>query len=150
MAEAHQRALLDLPNPFPGQFQPFTNLFQRIRPFVIYPEIVICITAALVLLVDLILPDRHKWVLAAISFLGVIVAMQLVFRNFSIPGSAFFGMIVNDSAGSYFKTIFCLGTMLTIFLSVTYQRREFPRTGEFYTLIPKGVTRLILESHRSK
>lgn len=103
--------------------------------FVIYPEIIICITAALVLVVDLILPEKYKWVLAAISFIGVIIAMQLVFRNFSRPGSAFFGMIVNDSAGSYFKTIFCLGTMLTIFLSVTYQRREFPRTGEFYTLI---------------
>lgn len=102
---------------------------------VIYPEIIICITAALVIIVDLLLPDRHKWILGALAFIGTIAAMQVVFRNFSVPASAFYGMIVNDAAGSYFKTIFCIGTMLTIFLSITYQRREFPQTGEYYTLI---------------
>jgi len=102
---------------------------------VIYPEIAICITAALVLLVDLMLPKRSKWVLAGISIIGVVVAIQLVFRYFDVEADSFFGMVVNDRFGSYFKTIFCIGTLLTLFLSVTYQKREFPETGEFYTLI---------------
>ncbi len=102
---------------------------------VIYPEMVIVATAALVLIVDLMLSPRNKWVLGAISFVGVIVAMQLVFRNFNTPGDSFYGMIVNDTAGSYFKTIFCLGTLITVFLSATYQKREFPEIGEYYTLI---------------
>jgi len=103
---------------------------------VIYPEIAICITVAIVLIVDLMLPEKHKWVLAAISIVGVVVALQLVFKYFNVPAtSSFFGMIVHDMAGSYFKTIFCIGTLLTLFLSITYQRREFPETGEFYTLI---------------
>jgi NADH-quinone oxidoreductase subunit N len=102
---------------------------------VIYPELVIVITAALVIIVDLFTPKAHKWILAALSFIGVIVAMQLVFRNFPVYASSFFGMVVNDTLGSYFKTIFCLGTLITIFLSVTYQRREFPETGEYYALI---------------
>lgn len=102
---------------------------------VIYPELVIVITAALVMIVDLFTAPRHKWILGVLSFVGVILAMQLVFKNFFMPGDSFYGMIVSDTAGSYFKTIFCLGTLITIFLSVTYQRREFPETGEYYTLI---------------
>ncbi|MCP4583247.1 MAG: NADH-quinone oxidoreductase subunit N [candidate division Zixibacteria bacterium] len=111
------------------------NMIPDINWMVIYPEIAICVTAAIVLIVDLMLPKKHKWVLAAISIAGVVVALQLVFKYFDVPGDSFFGMIVNDAAGSYFKTIFCVGTLLTLFLSITYQRREFPETGEFYTLI---------------
>jgi NADH-quinone oxidoreductase subunit N len=102
---------------------------------VIYPELTIVITAALVMLVDLFTPARHKWILGALSFIGVMLAMQLVFRNFNLYADSFFGMVVSDSLGSYFKTIFCIGTLITIFLSITYQRREFPNTGEYYTLI---------------
>ena len=102
---------------------------------VIYPEIAICVTAAIVLIVDLMLPARHKRLLALISIAGVVVAMQLVFRYFDVEADSFFRMIVNDSAGSFFKTVFLIGTLLTLFLSITYQKREFPEIGEFYTLI---------------
>ncbi len=110
-------------------------MIPEINWFVIYPELAIVITAAVVMIVDLLIAPKTKWLLGAITFVGVIIAMQLVFRNFSTPGEAFFGMIVNDTAGSYFKTIFCLGTLITVFLSITYQGREFPETGEYYTLI---------------
>ncbi|OQX91319.1 MAG: hypothetical protein B6D58_08535 [candidate division Zixibacteria bacterium 4484_95] len=104
---------------------------------VIYPELAICITAFIVLIVDLFLPGRHKWVLSLISIFGVLVALQIVFMNFGLKGDtkAFFGMVVSDATGLYFKTIFCIGTLLAIFVSITYQRREFPEVGEFYTLM---------------
>lgn len=104
---------------------------------VIYPELIVCITAFIVLIIDLFLPKQHKWILGIISFIGILVALQLVFMNFGIKGKteAFFGMVVNDATGQYFKTIFCIGTLLAIFVSVTYQRREFPELGEFYILM---------------
>jgi len=101
----------------------------------IYPELSICITAAIVLIVDLLLPKQHKWWLGVISFIGVLVALVFVFRNFNVQADSFLGMVVNDTIGSFFKTIFCIGTILTIFISISYQRREFPEIGEFYTLI---------------
>ncbi|MCD6162181.1 MAG: NADH-quinone oxidoreductase subunit N [candidate division Zixibacteria bacterium] len=102
----------------------------------IYPEITVCITAAIVLLVDLFLPKRNKWLLGAISFVGMLITLYwFVFHNFWYESTSFFGLVVCDPASSYFKIIFCLGTILTIFLSITYQKREFPEIGEFYTLI---------------
>ena len=101
----------------------------------IYPEIAVCITAAVVLIVDLFLPRQHKWWLGIISIVGIIVAMELVFINFGVQATAFFGMVVNDPVGSYFKIIFCIGTLLTLFISITYQKREYPEIGEYYTLI---------------
>lgn len=102
---------------------------------VIYPEIAICVTAALVMIIDLFLPARHKWFLGALSIAGVITALWLVFRYSTLDSTSFFGMIVNDLIGAYFKTIFCIGSLLALFASITYQRREFPDTGEYYTLI---------------
>lgn len=102
----------------------------------IYPEITVCITAVIVMLVDLFLPRRHKWLLGVISFVGMITALYwFVFQNFWYEGTSFFGLVVCDPASSYFKIIFCLGTILTIFMSMTYQKREFPEVGEFYSLI---------------
>ena len=101
----------------------------------IYPELAICITAGIVIIVDLLLPEQNKWWLGILSLFGVIIALIFVYDNFLNAGTSFFGMVVNDAASSFFKTIFCIGTILTIFISITYQRREFPGVGEFYTLI---------------
>lgn len=101
----------------------------------LYPELIVCLTAAVVLIADLFILSRNKWVLGVISFFGVLAALILVFRYFGTSASSFFGMVVNDAPASYFTVIFCLGTLLTIFVSLTYHRREFPRIGEYYTLI---------------
>jgi NADH-quinone oxidoreductase subunit N len=101
----------------------------------IYPEIAVCITAGIVVIIDLFLAKQHKWWLGVISLIGIIVAFELIRRNFGVEATAFFGMLVNDAAGSYFKMIFCIGTLLTIFISITYQKREFPELGEYYALI---------------
>ena len=72
----------------------------------IYPEIIICLTAGLVLIVDLLLPKKQKWWLGVISFVGVVVALQFVFKNFWLEGSSFYGMVKSDAIASYFKIIF--------------------------------------------
>ena len=44
-------------------------------------------------------------------------------------------IVVNDHISFYFKIIFCLGTLLTIFASSTYVKRELHSIGEYYILI---------------
>jgi NADH-quinone oxidoreductase subunit N len=47
----------------------------------------------------------------------------------------FQNMVVSDYIGQFFKIIFCLGTLLTIFISSNYVAREMNGAGEYYTLI---------------
>jgi NADH-quinone oxidoreductase subunit N len=102
---------------------------------VIYPELAICLTAFVALIIGLLLPKNNRWVIGIISLIGVMVSMRLAFANLSHGGEAFFGMIINDPFAIYFKIIFCIGALLAIFASITYQKREFPELGEFYVMM---------------
>jgi len=101
----------------------------------IYPELAICITAFVALIAGLLIPARYRWWLGFLAIAGTLVAIQLTYAGFSHTGEAFGGMVVNDIIAGFFKVIFCLGTLLAIFVSLSYQRREFLGLGEYYVMI---------------
>lgn len=102
---------------------------------VIYPELAICITAFVALIAGLFVPSQKRWWLGILAIAGTLIAIQLTYAGFAYSGETFGGMVVSDLFGGFFKTIFCLGTLLAIFASLSYQKREFPATGEYYVLM---------------
>jgi len=102
---------------------------------IISPEIAVLATAAVLLLVDLFLKKGKNTVLTAISVIGIMAALMLTFGNFKSLGMGFSNIVVNDHISFYFKIIFCLGTLLTVFASSTYVKRELHSIGEYYILI---------------
>jgi NADH-quinone oxidoreductase subunit N len=102
---------------------------------IISPEIAVLATGFIVLITDLFLRRARNTVLTALSFIGIMIALGLTFNNYSFIGVSFQNIVINDPIGFYSKTIFCLGTLLTIFVSSTYVGREMKGPGEYYVLL---------------
>jgi NADH-quinone oxidoreductase subunit N len=102
---------------------------------IISPEIAILACALLLILIDLFLKNEKYNILLIVAVGGVLSAIFLTFRNYTAIGIGFAGGVLSDPIGFYFKIIFCLGTLLTLFTSATYVKREIRAAGEYYVLI---------------
>ena len=102
---------------------------------IIVPEIAILATAFILLIADLFLKRGRNAILTGISFVGVMAAMILTFGNFQSLAFGFANTVISDSISFYFRIIFCLGTLLTIFVSSTYIKREMKSIAEYYVLV---------------
>jgi len=104
---------------------------------VILPELVMVITALVVLLLDLVLAKGKKAPLAVLSLLGL--AVSLIFSIGMWKGGvstyAFSHMIVVDKFALLFNALFIVATFITILISVNYIREEGINYGEYYTLV---------------
>ena len=121
---------------------------------VVAPEIVVFITALLVMVSDLFLPKEHKSRLAWLSLVGVVVAAGLscyiaVPPSQVLPGHAS-DMLVADGYALFFNLVILTAAALAILLSVEYVSRveQAPRMGlaqgEYYTLLLLSTTGMML------
>ena len=99
------------------------------------PEIAVLATGFILLVLTLFLKKGRNAILTAVGFVGIMVALGLTFKSFSITDVSFQGVVIGDRIAFIFKVIFCLGTLLTLFASSTYIGRELKGLGEFYILI---------------
>jgi NADH-quinone oxidoreductase subunit N len=102
---------------------------------IIFPEIAVLVTGFVLLILDLFLRKFKNGILTAISVVGTLTAMWLVFDNWSYIGVSFQGIVANDPIAFFFKIIFCIGTLLTILVSTSYVKREMKSIGEYYVLL---------------
>jgi len=102
---------------------------------IISPEITVLVTAFVLILADLFIKRARNAVFIAISLTGIIIAIFLTFQNSRYLGLGFSNIVINDYVGFYFKIIFCLGTLLTVFISSAYVAREMKSIGEYYVLV---------------
>ncbi len=94
------------------------------------PEIIVSVTAMLLLLLDLV--SKNKSVLALI---GIIAAAATLFVLPASYGETFGGMFISDSYSMYFKVIFLINLVLTILISLKYIQRQKAEYGEYYSLL---------------
>jgi NADH-quinone oxidoreductase subunit N len=95
------------------------------------PEMWMAGLAMVVLLAELMF--REKTVIALLS--GVSVAVVAVVNLMTPSGAAFGTMFLSDGYALFFKYIFYISALLTIFISVRYLRVEDINHGEYYSLI---------------
>ena len=103
----------------------------------ILPELVVVITALVVLLFDLALAKDKKTPLAVLSLLGL--ALSLIFSIFMWRGDvsayAFNQLIVIDRFTLFFNSLFIVATFITLLISINYLREEGINYGEYYALV---------------
>jgi NADH-quinone oxidoreductase subunit N len=101
------------------------------------PQIIVAVTAMVVLLLDAMWPRISKRLLANLSVLGLAIAGVAVWLRW--PQAAVTPdvqqMIMADGYTAFFNTIFVIGGSLSIFLSVNYLEQERIHFGEYYALV---------------
>ncbi len=110
---------------------------------VVAPEIVVLVTALLVMIVDLFLPKAQKSRLAWLSLAGVMVAAGLSY--YISPGSAappgsvsiplLQDMLAADAYALFLNLVVLASAALAILFSVEYVGRIGLAQGEYYTLL---------------
>lgn len=105
----------------------------------LYPEIVICAFALLILMWQ-VFAKQSQNILGYIGFIGVVVALVVVvympssFASRSVEHT-FNGLWVVDNYSRFFKIIFLIGTGLTILISIKYVQQETMPPGEYYAML---------------
>jgi NADH-quinone oxidoreductase subunit N len=118
----------------------FSAIVQQTRQLIM-PEVLLLLFACAALVLDVLLPRKQKQVVAWLSIAGLVISLVSLFfvytdvLKFGGSKAGFFGMIVIDSYAVVFKTMFLIGAILAILLSIKYLEEENEQRGEYYSLI---------------
>src|SRR6201991_291347 len=105
---------------------------------IIAPEVVVCIAAVIVMMVDAFARPTQRWVTGGISMAGLFGATVLTIWLWSSglnTTEAFGGMIVLDELRLGFTLVFLLVSFLTLLLSNVWVETEKLPAGEFHSLL---------------
>lgn len=110
--------------------------------FAISPEVVLTATIVIVLVADLLLPEREAWQTSRLASVGVLVSLGFVAALYASDHgvrSMFGGAYVVDDYALALKAFFLLATYVTILLAVDYIGEGDYYEGEFYFLLLTSV-----------
>jgi NADH-quinone oxidoreductase subunit N len=100
------------------------------------PMLELAIFALGILLIDLMIPRRWKWLNAAGALAGTLFAAACVWRiQFALPPRGllgFYNSLLVDRFAIYFWYLFLAGTAISILISAVYLHVEDEHRGEYY------------------
>ncbi len=99
------------------------------------PEIALCASGMLIMIVDPFLRASRKHVLAWIGFLGTLAALASVYFAAQDPGPAYNHMILTDQFSIFVHVIVIVAAALAILGSIKYLDDEGIQRGEYYALV---------------
>jgi NADH-quinone oxidoreductase subunit N len=102
---------------------------------VVAPELVVLVTALLVMMVDLFLPREHKSRLAWLGLVGVLAAGAVSYYIWDGSDPVLHDMLAADGYALFLNLVILVAAGLAILFSVNYARRTSPAQGEYYTLL---------------
>ena len=106
--------------------------------WVIAPEVIVCLAAVVVMMVDAFASHKQRWLTGSVSLVGIIGAAALsiwLWQSWQGPAEAFRGMIVLDELRLGFTLIFLFVSALTVLLSMVWVQGEQLPAGEFHSLL---------------
>jgi NADH-quinone oxidoreductase subunit N len=101
----------------------------------ILPELILSVTILLVLVVDVFLPARRKWMSMPVGLVGVLATLGAVLSLLGEARSTFDGMFVIDNFAILFKLFFLTVAVVVLLLSLRYFREGGFYQGEYYFLL---------------
>ncbi|MEO8293144.1 MAG: NADH-quinone oxidoreductase subunit N [Actinomycetota bacterium] len=101
----------------------------------ILPELILSGTILLVLVVDVFLPARRKWMSMPVGLAGVLATLGAVLSLLGETRSTFGGMFVVDNFAILFKLFFLTVAVVVLLLSLRYFREGGFYQGEYYFLL---------------
>jgi NADH-quinone oxidoreductase subunit N len=99
------------------------------------PQLIVLITGLVVLVLDLFLTPRGRFLNETVAVVGLVLAFLFTLGDIGTPQTVLMQMAVVDNFGSFFNGIFLLIAVLTVLLSASYVRREGFNSGEYYALL---------------
>ena len=99
----------------------------------IAPEIILAISAGLVLIVDAFLP-RLRRSLSGLSMLAIAGALWARL-SFELPGNVWSGMLRIDQLTAFVDTYILIAALLAMLMAGPFMRRNDADHGEFYALV---------------
>jgi NADH-quinone oxidoreductase subunit N len=112
----------------------------------VVPGAIVCITALLVILVDVFHQvDTSRGYLAYLSAIGLGVAMLSCYMLWgdTLPRAAFHGMLYMDKFTLIFSALACASGILAMLMAPKYLRHHSMDRGEFYILVLLSVAGVI-------
>jgi NADH-quinone oxidoreductase subunit N len=113
----------------------------------IAPELALCITALLILVIDAALPDRTvggRWHLPAMSVLGLIAAVFFSFAAWGDTELHLGGMIAVDGFATFVKVTLAAFGLLSVLLIRDYVAGSSLEESEFYALLVFSIAGMML------
>src|SRR6185295_8846575 len=117
-------------------------LAQSVMPIVnwslIAPEVIVCVAAVTVMLVDAFVRPTQRWITGSISLAGIIagaISTVWLWSTGTSAPDAFNGMIVLDELRLGFTLVFLLVSGLTLLISTVWVGNEQLPAGEFHSLL---------------
>ena len=114
----------------PDSFIPAASEILRVLP-----EIVLTVTATLIMVLTPILKQRARIVIGSIAVTGLLAAMAAAVVAGQVPGPAFKDMLLVDGFATYFRVLVIAVGLLTALASFQYLRREGAAVGEYCALL---------------
>ncbi len=102
---------------------------------VIGPELILSVTAMVLLLVNVLSRSASRTWVPYLSLAGVIIALFFCFSSWGQPQYGFNKMVVQDNYALFFKVLFLLTAGLTTLMSVRFLTIEGFAYGEYYVLL---------------
>jgi NADH-quinone oxidoreductase subunit N len=101
----------------------------------IIPELILIGTGLLMILLDLVIKRKET-----VAFVGIVGTLISAYYNFNLmylgfSGTTFQDMFIFDGYATFFKVIFYINIILTIFMSLKYMSIEGASLGEYYALL---------------
>jgi NADH-quinone oxidoreductase subunit N len=99
------------------------------------PEMLITLTACVVLVVDIVTRRQYKQRLGWGCIGAVLLTLLLMILVPSRGGSILSGMFLADGYAVFFKVLFLIAAILTVLISLRYLEDEGVHYGEYYALL---------------
>ncbi len=99
----------------------------------ILPELVLLLTAILILVVDTFLGDK-RW-LTWVGLVGVLVAGGVSYRLAQMPAQEFQGMVISDGYTTFFRLIILTVTALGLLVAMNWLDAHGTQQGEYNGLL---------------
>jgi len=106
-----------------------------VAPGALLPPMVILLTAALVLVLDLVPPRRSKEHLGGLALAGFIGALLTTLVQWGGGARGFHDMVVLDNYALFVDVVVSYAGALVVLLSLDYLRRNGVESGEYYALV---------------
>src|SRR5262245_56557854 len=114
------------------------SLMPVINWALISPEIIVCLAAVVVMLVDAFAHPTQRWISGGISLAGLVggaIATIWLWSSGLVVGDAYNRMIVLDELRLGFTLVFLLVSFLTLLISTVWVQGEQLPAGEFHSLL---------------
>jgi NADH-quinone oxidoreductase subunit N len=110
------------------------------------PELVLVTTVVAVLLLDLFLDERRKWITSSVAGFGLLASFVpvITFALNRDSSSMFGGAYVVDDFALVLKALFLLSGYVVILMSSTYIDEGDYYEGEYYTLLLSSILGMVM------